>query len=172
LSGLFGNFFLSSVTAPAQLYHAPFESLSEIERLVAAFENGTLPRSDWTHRAHLTVATWYLAKHPVATAMPLIRNGILKLNAALGIVSDADHGYHETITRFYIGLIAHHLRTAGENVALVDVVNSLLAQRGQVGLPMEYYRRQLLMSREARARCVEPDLKPFEWGISDSPPGA
>ena len=165
MSGRLGNFFFSSVTVPAQNQLAPFESVSEIERLVAAFENGTLPRPEWTHRAHLTVATWYLAKHPVAAATPLIRNGILKLNAALGIVSDADHGYHETITRFYIGLIAHQLSTVGANVSLVDVVNALLARHGHVGLPAEYYRREHLMSREARARWVEPDLKPFEWPI-------
>ena len=154
------------MTAPAQNHHAPFESAAEIEQLVLAFEDATLPRSEWTHRAHLTVATWYLAKHSVAMATPLIREGILKLNATLGIVSDADHGYHETITRFYIGLIAHHLRTAGGNLPLVDAVNSLLASRGHLGLALEYYRREHLMSREARARWVEPDLKPFEWPMA------
>jgi hypothetical protein len=157
---------------PAPHSHAPFTSHSEIERLVTAFEQGTLPRAEWTHRAHLTVAAWYLAKHPVAAATPLIRNGILKLNAALGIVSNADSGYHETLTRFYLGLIAHHLRTIGETTSLVDAVNSLLAQRGQPGLPETYYRREHLMSREARARWVEPDLKPFEWTVSAATPVA
>ena len=224
------------MTPPASNQQAPFTSLAEIEQLVTAFEQTTLLRAEWTHRAHLTVATWYLAQHSVETATPLIRNGIRKLNAALGIVSDADHGYHETITRFYIGLIAHHLRSIGESAALdasptedgarttpstpsdggegrgeeerfsenpsprssphsflagrgrkpptqppeplarpaslVDAVNSLLANRGHVSLPLEYYRREHLMSREARAHWVEPDLKPFEWGVSDSPSGA
>ncbi len=49
----------------------------------------------------------------------------------------------------------------------MDAVNALLASRGQVGLPMEYYSRERLLSREARARWIEPDLKPFEWGGSD-----
>lgn len=160
------------MTPPASNQHTPFTSLAEIEQLVTAFEQTILLRAEWTHCAHLTVATWYLAQHSVETATPLIRNGIRKLNAALGIVSDADHGYHETITRFYIGLIAHHLRTSGKNASLVDAVNSLLASRGHVSLPLEYYRREHLMSREARARWVEPDLKPFEWGVSDSPSGA
>ena len=185
----------------------PWANLAEIKQLVAAFEQATLPRPEWTHRAHLTVAAWYLAKQPVALARPLIRGGIRKLNAALGIVSDADHGYHETITQFYVGLIAHHLhQTAGDvaqassparspgvppgvpagreprpqlaagtgcasgsrkMVSLVDAVNALLASRGHVGLPMEYYSRERLLSREARAHWVEPDLKPFEWGGSD-----
>ena len=154
------------MTAPAHPDLTPFTNLAEIEQLVSAFENTTLPRAEWTHRAHLTVATWYLAKHPVATATPLIRNGILKLNAALGIVSDADHGYHETITQFYIGLIAHHLRTAGPHAPLVAAVNSLLATCGHVSLPQEYYSKEHLRSRAARAAWVEPDLKPFEWSVS------
>lgn len=130
---------------------------------MAAFEKTTLPRAEWTHRAHLAVAAWYLARHSPDQATPLIQNGILKLNAALGIVSDADSGYHETITQFYIGMIAHHLRTAGANLPLVAAVNLLLTARGQAGLPLEYYGRELLFSRAARARCLPPDLKPFEW---------
>src|ERR1043165_6260662 len=133
------------MTAPAQPGHPPFTSFAEIEHLVSAFEHGTLPRPEWTHRAHLTVATWYLAKHPVAAATPLIRNGILKLNAALGIVSDADHGYHETITQFYIGVIGHHLRSNGHGGSVLDAVNSLLATRGHKELPFEYYSRDRLM---------------------------
>ncbi len=54
----------------------------------------------------------------------------------------------------------------------MDAVNSLLARHEYVGLPLEYYRRERLRSREARARWVEPDLKPFEWCVSDLPPGA
>lgn len=151
------------MTVPAHNHHAPFTTLAEIEQLVATFEQATLPRPEWTHRAHLTVATWYLAKYPVATATPLIRNGILKLNAALGIVSDADHGYHETITLFYIGAIRHHLRDNGHGASVLNAVNSLLATRGHKEFPLEYYSRDRLMSREARAHWVEPDLKPFEW---------
>lgn len=160
------------MTARVQNNHAPFADQAEVQRLVMAFENATLPRAEWTHRAHLTVATWYLARHPVGTATPLIRNGILKLNAALGIASNADSGYHETLTQFYIGMIAHHLSRIGEKISLVQAVNSLLDQRGHPSLPAEYYSREHLMSREARARRVEPDLKPFEWQVSDWPRGA
>lgn len=151
---------MSATSSPP---HAPFAGLAEIEQLVAGFEQASLPRAEWTHRAHLTVAAWYLTRHAAAEAAPCIRDGILKLNAALGIVSDADHGYHETITQFYIGMIAHHLRTTGVGLPLVGAVNALLATHGHVSLPFEYYSRDYLMSRAARARFVPPDLKPFEW---------
>ena len=160
------------MTLATQNLPVPFTALAEIEHFIAAFENATLPRAEWTHRAHLTMAAWYLARQPVATATPLIRHGILKLNAALGIVSDADHGYHETLTQFYIGLIAHHLHRDGPGASLLDAVNSLLATRGHKELPLEYYSRDRLMSREARAKWVEPDLKPFEWVVNDARRGA
>jgi len=143
--------------------HGSFDRIEEIEALVAGFEAGTLKREEWTHRAHLTMATWYLSKHPTPAATRLIRDGILKINAALGIVSNGDSGYHETITRFYIGMIGHHLGLDGHGEALLTSVNTLLATRGHKNLPLEYYSRQRLMSREARAGWVEPDLKSFEW---------
>lgn len=140
-----------------------FASLEEIERFVAAFEAGTLSRPEWSHRAHLAIATWYLSKHPASTATPLIRNGILKLNTALGVLNDADNGYHETITLFYIEMIGHHLRNNGNGSSLLASLDSLFATRGHKDLPLEYYSRERLMSREARAQWINPDLKPFEW---------
>ena len=48
---------------------------AEIESLVRAFEAGNLPKPEWTHRAHLTVALWYLRRHPRAEATRRIRGG-------------------------------------------------------------------------------------------------
>jgi len=146
----------------------PYSLLEEIEQLVSAFENCTLPRTAWTHQAHLTIGAWYLAKHPRPAATQFIRDGILELNRAHGTVNDADHGYHETITLFYVGAIAHYLRTGNGNSSLLATVNALLTTRGHKELPFEYYSRERLMSREGRARWIEPDLKPFEWNGNDS----
>ncbi len=33
---------------------------TEIEAFIAAFEDGSLPRSEWTHARHLIMALWYL----------------------------------------------------------------------------------------------------------------
>jgi hypothetical protein len=41
---------------------------SEIVNFVRAFEEQTLPRSQWTHTAHLIVALWYLVQYPEAEA--------------------------------------------------------------------------------------------------------
>jgi hypothetical protein len=158
------------MSAVAPLAHSPYFSLEEIEHFVLAFENATLPRADWTHRAHLTMATWYLSRHLKPAAIELIRGGILRLNRALGIVTDADHGYHETITLFYVDVIAHHLSQAN-GAGFLEAMNSLLATRGAVDLPLKYYSRERLFSRVARATWIAPDLQPFEWTVT-TPAGA
>ncbi|MDY7014636.1 MAG: hypothetical protein SVX43_13740, partial [Cyanobacteriota bacterium] len=40
----------------------------KIVNLVRAFEERTLPRSRWTHAAHLIVALWYLMQYPESEA--------------------------------------------------------------------------------------------------------
>ncbi len=39
---------------------ATFRTADEILALVRRFEDCTLPREEWTHAAHLTVALWHL----------------------------------------------------------------------------------------------------------------
>jgi hypothetical protein len=141
----------------------PYKTPAEIEQLVAGFESCTLSRPQWTHRAHLTIAVWYVHRHPISEAVTVIRDGILKLNSSLGIVSNLDSGYHETITRFFTGLIRYHLDNMDHGVPLLEVTNSVLAERGDKSLPLQYWSKELLMSRTARAKWVDPDLKPLEW---------
>jgi hypothetical protein len=89
------------VTAPAlDLQH--FGRSEEVERLVARFEDGTLPKAEWTHRAHLAVALWYGTRLPFEEALVAMRDGIQRNNAAHGVVTTPTGGYHETITRFYM----------------------------------------------------------------------
>ena len=37
---------------------------AEIESFIRSFEDGTLPRSEWTHGTHLVMALWYSVRHP------------------------------------------------------------------------------------------------------------
>ena len=37
------------------IYRSPYE----IDNLIHAFQECSLPRSQWNHEAHLTVALWY-----------------------------------------------------------------------------------------------------------------
>jgi hypothetical protein len=144
-----------------------YGNIEEIINLIQGFESGKLPRSQWTHQAHLTVGAWYLCQYDRADAREKIRNGIQHYNQSQGIVTTKDSGYHETITLFWIEAIPCGMRTAAQfladfgDVPILDKVNRLLFRYQDQQLPFKYYSRELLMSCEARSQWVEPDLKPL-----------
>ncbi len=135
-----------------------YASFDEIKKVVEAFEDCTLPRAQWTHAAHLTIAFWYLVCYPLPEAAEKIRAGIQRYNAANGIVMTKDGGYHETITLFWVRQVRHYLTTVTLEGHLVVLLNEML-RRYDRQLPFEYYSRERLLSWEARQHWLEPDLK-------------
>ena len=133
----------------------------EIRNFIRAFEECTLPRSEWTHQAHLTVAMWYLIERSEVEAITCIRNGILRYNASQGIKTTANSGYHETITLFWVRLVGQHISAADDGKSIVELANGVIRLFGNKDIPFEYYTRDRLLSLEARMRWVEPDLKPI-----------
>ncbi len=153
---------MSSVAA--KLKTEAFGSFDEIENLIRGFESGALPRPQWDHRAHLTIACWYLVCYPEPEAARRIREGIQRYNKAAGIVTTRENGYHETMTVFWIRMVKSFLREATLECSLVGLINTLADRYGNKNLPFEYYSRDRLMSWEARMNWIEPDLKPLPGG--------
>jgi hypothetical protein len=149
-------------------------SAPPLPRLVARFDDGTLPQEEWTHRAHLTVGLWYASRLPYEAALSAVRDGILRLNAAHGVLTTPSRGYHETITRFYLRVLCDHVtreeaHPAGE---WEERVGRLLERYGDRELPLRHYSKERLMSREARIGWVDPDLRPLgpAEGVGANPP--
>lgn len=136
-----------------------FWNFDEVFTLVREFEDGTLPKAQWTHRAHLTVACWYLVSHPEPEALLRIREGIKRYNASQGVVTTKDRGYHETITIFWARMVRSYLAKATLERPLAHIINEMVARYSDKNLPFEYYSRERLMSWEARMNWVDPDLK-------------
>jgi hypothetical protein len=138
-----------------------FATFGEIAELIRRFESGELPRPQWTHRAHLTVAGWYLLCHPEPLAVRRIREGIRHYNRAQGIIATPTTGYHETLTLFWARMVRDYLFAADSDSSLVALINGVIEQYADKHLPLEYYSRERLFSPEARRDWVEPDLKPL-----------
>jgi hypothetical protein len=126
------------------------------DRLWDAFSRSRLPEKEWTHRAHLRVAWLFSRDHPLDDAHVLMRVGIIRLNAFHGLVETTSRGYHETITRVWLVIVRSLMQRAAHesSEAFVDAWASEL---GKDAL-LRHYSRERLMSVEARARFVEPDL--------------
>lgn len=128
------------------------------EDFLQAFETLTLPLAEWTHQAHVRVAFAYVCRHNVEDATARMRNGIQSFNKLHGIVTTANSGYHETMTVAFVHLV--HQAVSGPDQTFEcfaaewpDVFNKRVLLR--------FYSRDLIMSSEARASFVKPDLRPL-----------
>lgn len=130
------------------------------EELWRAFHDQTLPADAWSHEAHLRIAYLYLRRHPLDDAHILMRVGIIRLNAAHGLVETVERGYHETLTRVWLLLVRAASAKAhddGDSSTFVEAAGASLARNA----PLKHYSRGLILSTAARARFVEPDLAPL-----------
>ncbi len=125
-----------------------------------AFQRATVPEAEWTHREHLRIAWMHLRRYPLDEAHVLMRIGIIRLNASHGLVESVSRGYHETLTRAWLRLVASAMGATPE-VADSRAFLVAHAERLAKDAPLRHYSRERLMSAEARAVFVPPDLAPL-----------
>jgi len=129
-----------------------------LEDLVVRFYARTLSPAEWTHAAHLSVGMWHVHRFGSVEALERLRERIRLLNDSHGTPNSETRGYHETITRAYVVVLAEYLSQC-DGKPLANSVTSLLASEvaGKDYL-LTFYSKDRLMSREARAHWVTPDL--------------
>jgi len=135
-----------------------YENENELEAIVRGFESCTTPETDFPHRSHLVVATWYLNNANVTEALENMRVSILNFLKHYGI----NGKYNETITLFWIIIVERFLKTLDAKLTLVDRTNAVVEALSDSQLMFEYYSRELLWSERAMREWVDPDLKPLE----------
>jgi hypothetical protein len=130
---------------------------------VAAFLARTLPKSAWTHVAHQRVGLWHVRRFGEEGALARLRDAIRAYNEAVGTANTDSSGYHETLTVFYVRVIADFVEREPEAAGIDDeaLEPMLIAACGARELPLQYYSRDRLFSVEARRGWVAPDLKPL-----------
>ena len=136
-----------------------FTKDEEIIWLVEKFEAGAIPRKEWTHAAHLTVALWYALDHDLDLAIEKMRVGIFNLLESFGVDLAKEMPYHETLTVFWMKTVFTYLENSRDRDSLVQMTNDLIKTCGDSGLPLKFYSRASLFSSEARAKYIEPNLE-------------
>ena len=130
-----------------------------LERFFAAFYDGTLPRPEWTHGAHVALAAYLLYDSDVAAVLPKIRYALWNYIEATGGKNVIDTGYHETLTVFWRKVVARELKEQWFTTRM-EAVRGIVATYGEArGLARQYYSYDLKNSNEARRQWVEPDLR-------------
>jgi hypothetical protein len=130
---------------------------AEIASLVQSFEDGSLPRSEWTHAKHFYVAAWYLWHHPRDEATRRMREAL----RAYARRNGRPEAYHETITLAWIALIGGFLPVRDREGPIAAVVEEILASCGDKDYLLRHYSRDVLLSEEARLGWVPPDKSPL-----------
>jgi hypothetical protein len=135
---------------------------AEIDDFIKAFEECTLPKSEWTHAAHLLTGACYVHQFGREAALARMRDCVRRYNESVGGKNTATSGYHETITVMWIRLLA---ALRGEHPALDRAAFALLAVEqysDSRDIFRQYYDIDLAASTQARREWVEPNLKPLD----------
>lgn len=131
----------------------------EINTLIGQFEGKTLPTSDWTHHAHLTVGLYYSCYNPLHESLCIMKSKIITYNEAVGTINTPSAGYHETLTLFWLKVMSNFLQDRRE-LPLFELCNTFLSSpQASKELPLLYYSRERLFSVQARATWIEPDVR-------------
>jgi hypothetical protein len=124
---------------------------------LCAFEDGTLPAEDWTHAAHIAMATVYLERYG-ESVLAHVRRAIRNYLLARGKPVTA---YHETLTIFWLAVVAQ-TRALLPGLSEDEAVLRLHAMFGENSkLHIDFYSFDVVSSEEARSRWIAPDLKPL-----------
>ena len=140
---------------------AKFKTENEVLDLVRSFEDATIPHADWKHAEHLVVALYYATHHDLDTAYSRMRGGILNLlEHGFKVDLKKEMPYHETITLFWMRLVAEY-NSSKNGASLLEKANEV-AYKWDKDYPLNFYSRELLFSDEARANFVPADLQPSQ----------
>ena len=144
--------------------HEPrlFADNASIRRIGEAFLALALPKSEWTHEAHLATCAWLIVERPDIAPERDLPDLIRNYNASVGGVNSDSEGYHETITQVSIrGVRCALARSEGKK--LCERVNDLLrGAEGRRDYPLTFYSSERLFSKEARLGWAEPDLRALD----------
>jgi len=139
--------------------HTGAEVLDD-KTFLSRFEASTFPLEQWHHREHIKTAYLYLRAHRFEVAVERMRTGIRALNAAHGVPDEPTRGYHETMTQAWMRLVQVTLCEYGPE-ATADEFFELNPQLAEKKVLRFFYSRERMMSPEAKARFVDPDLAPL-----------
>ncbi len=132
------------------------EAIRRVGRLMIACR---LPKSEWTHEAHLATCAWIVLECPDLVPESDLPGLIRRFNESVGGVNDETQGYHETITQVFIRGVRSALARGPAEASLAARVNALLATpEGSRDWPLRFYSKTRLFSAAARLGWVEPDL--------------
>jgi len=124
------------------------------QELIARFEGGSIPATDFHHVDHVRLAFAYLSGYPVLQALQRFCASLRQFAKAQG----KEDLYHETITWAYLLLIHERMARSAQPLTWKQFASAnpdLLIWKN--GILKNYYAEETLRSDVARKAFVFPD---------------
>ena len=136
-----------------------FSTDAEIAYLGEGLLAHRVPKTEWTHEAHLAATAYLLLRRPDLDLDTQLAGIIRSYNESVGGVNDDTQGYHETITRTFLHGVRLFLGETDLGEPMHELVNALLlSQMGRRDWPLRFYSAERLFSVEARRDFLAPDI--------------
>ncbi|MFG0256729.1 MAG: hypothetical protein ACF8GE_02390 [Phycisphaerales bacterium JB043] len=134
--------------------------LDDVDRtLLSRFQNRELTHAEWTHAMHIRMGWIHVRLHGFDEALVAMRRLIPRLNDSHGVPNSDKEGYHETLTRLWLALIAHADASGDVHAESSEAFLARHPEMLDKELPLRFYTRGHLMSVEARLAWAEPDVE-------------
>ena len=137
------------------------DSEETIDLFLHAFFHHTLPKAQWTHAAHVTLAASLLHSAKSPRCCPRCETQSGATTRRLAPRNTDTSGYHETLTVFWLRVVAQRLRRLHPSSRLEAVRAVVDAFGEQRALHKLYYSTDIVANTAARRAWVEPDLQPL-----------
>jgi hypothetical protein len=137
------------------------DSEENLDHFLAAFASCTLPKEQFTHAGHITVAASYLFQSSATQVLPQIRIAIRRFNESVGGANTETAGYHETLTVFWLRIVEAHLNQNQPASRLQATRLAVSAFSSRSGLHKDYYSGDVVQNTIARRQWLQPDLRPL-----------
>jgi hypothetical protein len=112
----------------------------------------TLPKSRWTHEAHLLACVSLVRRLGAADALEVLRQAIPAYNESTGVANTDTGGYHDTLTVYYVWAVE---QLVGNGCDTTAVLRDPLTDRGAA---LVWWDKPTLFSTIARRQFVAPTL--------------
>lgn len=130
----------------------------ELRALVRAFESCAISREAWDHAGHIAVALVYALEDGEDAGTERMRRALLRFADVHHIVPSPGRGYHETLTRFWMRMVAAVAVELDPALPYYERANAAIGRLADKNVAKRYYSAGLLASDEARHGFVLPDL--------------
>jgi hypothetical protein len=120
------------------------------DAIAAAMTACRLPKSEWTHEAHLQAGLSMILRMGTSRALATLREAIPRYNISTNTPNTDWGGYHDTLTVYYVWAIDELLR---QGVSPEDITTHPLVSRTA---PLDFWNDDELFCVDARRHWVAP----------------